>query len=882
MFDELKKIYLNRKTEEIVPFLKTLTPKDKKELQPRLEDLLGMSNFSYSKEPIFYAAALVCCNKTQYKDITRWSNYDGFEIYSEILDWYNPNWFSDFINEKYNGHPFIPYYLLAEWEQKGYITLNPETIADTLAHRLTDLDKYPVTLQKHIWHIFEYETTINWTDYHQKGNSSGILVSLMEEGKIDRIQILKECLLTANRNFNKNLTGWFVDLFNELKPTKEELLSLQPELLGTLHSAQSKSLNNSLNHIKTITDSDIFEVNEFITHIPVLITSTVKATVKGVIDIVEKILKNRKDLAPAICAVLCEGFINKDETIQKKLAKLLAQYGDKDLLNESLSVCTANILKSVVSLLSGFNDPAAINGHPTPSVEEALSPPLSLIRKDNEIKRISSFEDYIFFLNRAFENNQVYDILFIPVYIQQFHNQITPDNLYMLEPAVKKAMQTTAIWSHNIGLIVKFYASFFTHYIAYLAEIYPDASGYIMQLMDKQNDKFITWKSKYMFPETYPYYYMMLKVFDCIKKEEAFNLLSIPTHAPCRIDPVTLVQRLSEYQQQGKEPFSYDLQYALQQCALDNTDEALELAKKELNGELQDLMIFIFDKNTKAKKEVGHPAWWMTASITKYTHTVPDYTQEWGFAETPEEYLTGNFKWEITMDNYGDPALQIVLPPYHTKDSEKSTVTQFMYSRFRGRSIQSGDISLLMYTFPHSHDTVNGHVLLQTGTIKFITSDYIAMHHNALVALLNLHLPLSKMDSLLVAYNMLSADKTNRNLAAEIWIAAVQQKHVCNEQIGKYIGVLLNGKLFPAKRFTDLIENNLLISSLLINKNLELLIIGMFAEIKTPITNLRKLLEIYSELLVLNNSKADLQRIPQLNDWAEENSLKKIVKQIYR
>lgn len=852
MFDELKQIYINRKTDEIVPFLKKLTPKDKKELQPRLEDLLRISNFRHSKEPIFYAAALVCCNKIQYKDLTRWAHYEGLEIYNEILDWHNPDWFSDFINEKYNGHPFIPYHLLVEWEEKGYITLKPETIADALAYELTDLDKCPITLQKHIWHIFEYETTINWTDYHRNGNSSGSIVSFTEEGKIDRKRILKECLLTANRNFNKNLTGWFVDLFNELKPTGEELLSIQPELFGTIHSTQSKAINNALNHIKTIADSETFEVDEFITYIPILITSTVKATVKGVIDIAEKILKNRKDIASAICAALCDGFISKDETIQKKLAKLLARYGDKDLLKEPLSVYTTHILKSVEPLLSGFNNPIATNENPVPLVEETTAP-LSLIREDNKIKRIASFEDYVFFLNRAFENNQVYDILFIPVYIQQFHKQITPDNLYMLEPAVKKAIQTTTSWSHNIGLIVKFYASFFTHYVTYLTEIYPEASGNIKQLMDKQNDKFITWKSKYMFPETYPHYYMMLKVFDCIKKEETFNLLSVPTHAPCWIDPVTLVQRLSEYQQQGKEPFSYDLQYALQQCALDNTDEALELAKKELNGELQDLMIFLFDKNTKAKKEVGHPSWWMTASITKDPHTVPDYTQEWGFAEIPEEYLIGNFKWDITKDNYGDPVLQIVLPPYHTKDPEKSTVTQYMYSRFRGRTIQSGDISLLMYTFPYSHDTVNGHVILQTGTIKYITSDHINIQHNALAALLDLHLPLSKMDSLLVSYNMLSADKTNRSLAAEIWMAAVQRKHVCSEQVGKDIGVMLNGKLFPAKRLTDLIENNMSIGSPLINRNLDSLMTAMLSEIKTPITNLKKLQQIHNELKALNS-----------------------------
>lgn len=53
MFDELKDIFLNRKTDKIVPFLKKLTPKDKKELQPKLQALLSMGNFRRGEEPVF-------------------------------------------------------------------------------------------------------------------------------------------------------------------------------------------------------------------------------------------------------------------------------------------------------------------------------------------------------------------------------------------------------------------------------------------------------------------------------------------------------------------------------------------------------------------------------------------------------------------------------------------------------------------------------------------------------------------------------------------------------------------------------------------------------------------------------------------------------------
>lgn len=874
MFDELKDIFLNRKTDEIVPFLKKLSPKDKKELQPKLQELLSMGNFRKGEEPVFYAVAFVCCNKTQYKNLTRWAYYGGFEIYNEILDWYNPDWFSGYVNERYDGHPSIPYHLLVEWEEKGYITLQPETIANVLADKLTDLNKYPVTLQKHIWHIFEYETNLYWSNVYENREHSGSLAYLTEIGLIDRNHILKECLLTANRNFNKNLTGWFADLFNELKPTREELLSLQPELFGTLHSPQSKALNNALNHIKTIADAGTFDYNEFITYIPILITSTVKTTLKGVIDISEKLLTTRKELTPVICPALCNGFISKDEAIQKKLAKLLAKYGDKDLLKQHLAAYSENILKSVEPLLSGFYDFTPANEHNALSVEE-YETPLPFLREENKIQHITSFDDYIFFLNQAFDNNQIYDVLFVPVYIQRFHNQITSDNLYMLEPVVKRTVQISESWSDKAGLIHKLYASFFIHYMDYLVEKYPEISGTIKQLTAKLNNRFVNWRSKFMYPETYPYYFLLLKIFDSIKKEEPFDLLSTPTHEPVWLDPLTLVYRLEAYQKQGKEPFSYDLQYALQQCALDYTGKALETAKKVLTGELKELMVFLLDKQALASKNVKHPAWWMTASIIKHPHTIPSYIKEWGFSDIPEVYLTGDFSRKIANDSFGNPALQLFLPPYHVKNTEKSTVAQFSYGKFRNRSIISGDVSLLICTSPWHHDTINAHILALLSFTAVPT-----YYSNAFTAILTLNLPLSKMDCLLLASGMLSADKTSRYFAAEVWTATVRRQHVNSTQVGKDMGGILNSKISPAKRLTELIENNLLTGSPLINKSLKKLLSGVLSEIKAPITNLKKLLEIYSELLALTNSKADMEKTPQLTDWAEENSLKKIVKQI--
>lgn len=877
MFDELKEIYLEQKTDLIIPFLKKLTPKDIKELRPKISSLREMSNYRRGQEPIFFAIALLCCNKAQYKDVTRWVYASGLEIYNDILDWHNPSWFSEIINEKYDGNLRPKYHLLVEWQEKGYVTLKPETIAEALVDNFSDFKKYPVTLREHIWYIFEYETTINWSDYHGSNGFTNTFANLADEGKIDRIRLLRECLLTANRNFNKNLTGWFTDLFNDLKPTEDELLTLQPQLLGVLNSLQSKAQNNALNHIKVIVKSAQFDVDEFLRFIPILVSSTVKATVKNTIDIAEKLLGTKKELTKDICIALCGGFVSKDEAIQKKLAKLLSKYGDKDSLAEPLSVYSDNILKSVEPLLIDFLDGAATTGASTPIAEE-YQLPLPLIRDDNRIERVSTFEDYIFFLNQAFDSNNVYDITYIPVYIQQFKSQITADNISMLEPSIKKVIQVSESWSDKIGLIHKLYALFFLHYVSHLGAEIP-LSDNIKKMMDRPGRaNFVNWRSKYLHPETYPHYFMLLKVFDSIKNGKQLDLLSTPTHAPMWIEPVTLVQRLIDYQQKDIQPGSFDMQFAILQCALENTGNALELAKKELKGELQDIMIFLLDKDTEVKKEVAHPAWWMTASMAKYPNRIPKYTNEWGFSDIPEEYLTGNFEWRVERTEYNALKFNIIMPAYHAKNVEQNTVSQYYDGRFRSRMLYNGDIQLLICSSPYCHDTITVHAM-DAVFFSEVSSSHQQVLANVLMTVLNLNLPLTKMDCLLLAKGMVASDKTNRTMAAEVWLTFLRQQRGMSRQIGCNIGKML-GEYAPAKRLTDLIENNLMIGSPMVNRELETLVTGVLSEIKSPVTNLKKLLEIYKELLALNNSKADMENVPQLNDWAKENSLKKIVQQI--
>ncbi|NDV97154.1 hypothetical protein D0T84_19935 [Dysgonomonas sp. 521] len=923
MKDVLIDILDNEKTDEIIPFLKSLDQEQRARLVPAIKSKLkeytqvdplhkhGTYCGSKNQFTIISIAMFTCFDYKDYKrnHITISYLTPGFIKFHEhsqrdlmekikiddILEWYHPEWMGDFLNDSKANFDYwcAGYEELIKWYDKGYIDrLTPEIIVATLPKsvyewKLVDgeviytfhfeiLKEYAITLGEHIWLLFEYPSTIC---YEGKDGKlwMDIFNTLSSDGSIDRMQLLKETLLTANRNFNKVQTGWFVDLFNSLQPTEEELLNLQPELLSTLASSQSKAVGNAINQVKKICLVTGFDIEDFLGYLSATVSSVTKAIVNTSLDIAEKLMGKNPALTDRISIILCNGFLSKDESIQKKLAKLIVKYGGKDNLKEHISPYSDNILMSVRPLLKDFleaGEPKPLSGD---TEETAIV--FQLINDENKIQEITAFDDYLFFLTQAFDNNNPYDVFLIPYYIRQFDSQITSENLVKLEPAFKKAANVMNTW--GIGNLDKLYATFFFSYGKHLLNKYPEASEAISRLIEEKNYKdFANWRSKSFYIETYPFYFLLLKTLDSVRKGEEFSLLSRPTHAPLWIDPVELVNRLSGYQGKGIVPYGLDMQLAIQRCALDDTTVALGLAKEKLKGELRDLMLFLFDKSIAAPLSVEHPSWWMTAAITREPNAVPVYRKEWGFEAIPEECFTGNLGWSMKEAANGAVTFDIRMPIYSLRNTESILFSEYVFSCFRAKSILEGDVVRQICSSPYNHDIITGHILSHVTDGSIMDSMLKSRMLNALQSLYMLRLPFTKMDYLLACFCFLSPDKTIRDFVAGLWLRAMQDGSLKNEDLGSLLGKILQSKWGPVKRLTDLIEGNMMNASSACNIELERMIVNVLLNIEEPVTNLKKLLELYSELLSLNKSGVDDTLKKQLVLWADNSTLKKAVKQI--
>jgi hypothetical protein len=136
-----------------------------------------------------------------------------------------------------------------------------------------------------------------------------------------------------------------------------------------------------------------------------------------------------------------------------------------------------------------------------------------------------------------------------------------------------------------------------------------------------------------------------------------------------------------------------------------------------------------------------------------------------------------------------------------------------------------------------------------------------------------------EMAHLFLATCMLSADKTIINIAGEIWIRYVVRNKINVVKLGKMIGQHESIEFAPLKRFTDLVNQNLFRVSESHNRQLQVLLENIIVVLPgKPVRNLKKLLEIYRELLMMNKSVIELTEVVEkLEVWKETTGLQKII-----
>jgi hypothetical protein len=756
-----------------------------------------------------------------------------------------------------------------------------------------------------------------------------------ENGAINRQRLLKESLLATCRNFTKPLSGWFVELFELISPTTAELISLQPELLNVLSSQNSRAVNLSLSMLKEIVEEKEFNVGAFLDNTQILLSADTKSVVASALTLLEKIGRKIPSTKQTIAHAACQAFIHNDEHIQQKAAKLILKFYEPSMSSvqeevsryaESMSMSAKKALSQLISLQSGE--------------ERVIVEPVLQTQTYEPVQQITNLDELIFLASQAFDNNDPLHIDLLPAALVNLQDKITGSELHKLEPALQRAYNFVMNdWPSTMGHLDHLLATFFIDTTKLLINKYPKQGESLNNIHQaykaKDSENRFKWKwyrsrilelstwsvhsrdSTYIIHKT-----LLLLAYNNIQSGTHLPALSTPTHQQGYVDPIILILRLQEYLAKNVLPEDLDFQIAISRLAPFHHSEALASARKSLHGEILRIMEFLLDKKAKPVPPFTTNSLWFLAAVTKSSSTV---YQEFGtmfYSRLPRSIFTGDVPWKTFTEHFKtnrynyqlkkneeipdqvnvlklttnpSPSIwkepdsvnegilsklkKILISPKQFTRRESYLVYEYLSLKAQYISAESNDIQRFIYLFPSNPNPLLALVTaraLEYGTFPSETDKKLVT--KTLESLINLKFYFSEITNLFISACLISSDKTVKSLAAELWITVLNNNQANSLEIGKMIGTHVAVGYAPMKRLTDLVAGNLIKISSSHDRALQSMLEGIIENLPTePPIGTKRLLELYSELVSLNNLSVTTEIKDKLKSWSTSAAMKKTI-----
>jgi len=944
--EKLSKAYKDTPEKEekvLIPFIKRLLEppmKERRKLLPTIRELqwitgkfagFSSSTFCSQDRACFLGAVqFVCCNKRE-MDL---GYHINFHLFCKLLSLYTPSWLTEYINDGESYMNFnISYEELMQFTEMGYIKeISPNRIAQMLPGYIMlkpstpkgdnafDSDlllKREITLKEHIWYLFEQESSIVYyndraKEAYKKGitprdeSFSAAFYRFSLDGHLDRNQLLKTTLSAFQRSFKKDMIGWFAALFEELQPTTEEILSLQEDMMQVFTSSYTKPVNVMLQQLKKVVAQEGFRYQEFTERATTLFFSSPKNSLLTIHSLFEQIATRHPEMKETCCITLCQLFLKKDESLQKKAAHFILKYGDasSSVLQEALQSYQPEMFQKVKESLAAFIKQSAEEAG---IIEESLPPEempseaIRICREDNRIALPGNKEDFLFQLSRLFDMSENWEIDTTIASIIAFHPQLNADDFSRMEPVFQRAFNIVANgWEIYEDLI----ATFLLEYERLWTHTNNSITGFLKNVFARLKEKDETrgvydersfrrladWQPAYSDATCFtPIRQLWLEAIRKIKERDTLPLLSTPTHNPAYIQATELVKRLAAYQKAGATPSTWDLQLAIARCAPEDKAEAVSLAQRLLKDEYLHLCLFLLDENTMPKPPYINQPTWVVAGLVKDPDTEIEAFRSFSCNTLPHHYLAGIHEWKEPKpkkDPYPTNALLLDVEFYKWKKylehNSRQLWQEYLIINSRYNIGDSNYMERLFCCFPNRPEPLVTQIVtcyMDFGTPQENSKRCITC---ALHMLLSFHCPLREMSLLLLGGSLLFADKTVRSYAAELWIEGITAGRIDNQRLGEILARILCMDIAPLKRFTTQIYESMYKRSAFHNQRLEDLLATLLGRLpEKPVTGLKQLLELYLELLNINRSKVtDKDFLQRLQAWTKNSNLKKVATSI--
>ena len=514
----------------------------------------------------------------------------------------------DRYTKEYNGLSFgFQWYFY----KKGWIPFDQERFVKTLLevdqmdNRSVTADaqflfQYPEAIEKILLQLYRIETKVldlsKWEsdDTLRKTNSCGsakvttywdeVFELLVHYGYSIPRSFVGQLLESLLNQWKKPHLDWHCRLLKWLAPTKAELLTHQQTLFAVLGTGVGSVVKTVMEYIATIAADPLFDFASFMQQFP--LTFTIEKQPKALLQGVEILAKEFKKQAPTDLSYreqLAVLFTVPDTKLQEKVASLLTTYFGGEGLAEVVAPYQDYLKGKAQDLITTLSLSENSENSQTACAARTLTPiPCPLTP-----------ENLLFLLGDCIREKSAATIDVFFDALVRLQDQIPADYAEQIKPYLKQLLARE--WFVGTMPLLYLFLDSWSNQSPTPLVYDPDKEWKEIQKLYKEDkytqaDKLGRIRAIHeganQAKETFPYLFNKIaRTLQKLKEKDTLPFLSTPTHEPFYIEAEVLVDKLLQYEAQGKAPDLDDLIVACNRLLFWEVSAAAKEKAQQLKGD---------------------------------------------------------------------------------------------------------------------------------------------------------------------------------------------------------------------------------------------------------------------------------------------------------
>ena len=751
----------------------------------------------------------------------------------------------DRYTKEYNGLSFgFQWYFY----KKGWIPFDEERFVRTLLevdqmdNRSVTADaqflfQYPEAIEKVLLQLYRIETKVldlsKWEsdDTLRKTNSCGsakvttywdeVFELLVHYGCQIPRSFVGQLLESLLNQWKKPHLDWHCRLLKWLAPTKAELLTHQQTLFAVLGTGVGSVVKTVMEYIATIAADPLFDFASFMQQFP--LAFTIEKQPKTLLQGVEILAKEFKKQAPTDLSYreqLAVLFTQPDVKLQEAVAELLTTYFADEGLAEVVAPYKDYLKGKAQKLLENHSLEVAEASTSIIPNSQAITPNTQPLTPNTQaltpIPHKLTPEKLLFFLGDCIREKSAATIDVFFDALVRMQEQIPKDYAEQIKPYLKQLLAHE--WFVGTMPLLYLFLDSWSNQSPTPLVYNTDKEWKEIQKLYKE-DKY-TQADKLDKPrvihiaaneaqQTFPYLFNKIaRTLQKLKEKDTLPFLSTPTHEPFYIEAEVLVDKLLQYEAQGKSPDLDDLIVACNRLLFWEVSAAAKEKAQQLKGDYAPAIQYYLGLTDKIQlNEALLPLW---TQITRLKHPDEEFkvfenTQAKNILSVVKPFYI-RYGWEKRTYANGEVGEEFTYHCNHYykygKDKSRPTLYNY-YNANEGKCTSAQEAEYKLSLNPHYPDALLCAYIAPSATMN--EADNIRDMTLPLEAVLRYDLRVRHSGWLYIGACLLFEKRPSRDLAYEYICQAITRGEDLT-YLKTYLAQVLAWDYLPILRFIEFLD----------------------------------------------------------------------------